>query len=193
MLQEKSYEPLGATSPVTADVRVIAATNRELDRMVENNEFRRDLYYRINVLPLTLPPLRERQGDIALLTERFIRHFNTLFGKSIERIDPEAMGVLCSYSYPGNVRELENAIQHAFVLCQGKTIEKRHLPPALFRKEPPPGDADMRTFSPAQFDKKRIEEALVRNKYNRTLTAGELGMHVATLWRKMKKYNISLR
>jgi PAS domain S-box-containing protein len=190
VLQEKTYEPLGATVPVTADVRIIAATNRDIERMVETGEFRRDLYYRVNVLPLTLPPLRERQGDIPLLIERFIRHFNTIFGKVIERVDSEAMEILCSHGYPGNIRELENALQHAFVLCQGKTIEKKHLPAALVRKPVSAESAATPVTSPAQFDRQRIEAALVRNRYNRTRTARELGMHVTTLWRKMRKYGM---
>jgi PAS domain S-box-containing protein len=190
VLQEKSYEPLGATEPVTTDTRIVAATNRNLEQMVGNGEFRSDLYYRVNVLPITLTPLRERQGGIPLLTDHFMQQYNLLFKKSIERIAPDAMGVLLEYHYPGNIRELENILEHAFVLCQGKTIEKKHLPAALFRQDTARLIDSSDTPSLQQYDKRRIEDALTRNRYNRGKTAKELGIHAATLWRKIKKYDI---
>ena len=133
VLQEKVFEPLGATEPVKSEARIIAATNRDLEQMVESGEFRQDLFYRINVVPITLPPLRERQNDIPLLIDHFIEHFNRIQCRSIERVSSDALGVLLDYQYPGNIRELENIIQHAFVLCQGYVIEKKHLPAYLFR------------------------------------------------------------
>ncbi len=189
VLQEKVFEPLGATEPVKSEARIIAATNRNLEQMVETGEFRQDLFYRINVIPITLPPLRERQNDIPLLIEHFIEHFNRVMGKSIERVSSEALSVLLSHQYPGNIRELENIIQHAFVLCKGRIIEKKYLPAYLFRpsKKICSNNASQ---SLENFDKSRIEEALSRNKYNRVNAAKELGIHVTTLWRKMKKYGI---
>ena len=191
VLQEKVFEPLGATEPVKSEARIIAATNRDLEQMVESGEFRQDLFYRINVVPITLPPLRERQNDIPLLIDHFIEHFNRIQCRSIERVSSDALGVLIDYQYPGNIRELENVIQHAIVLCQGYVIEKKHLPAYLFRPSKKIRASDT-SQSLENFDRRRIEEALSRNKYNRVNTAKELGIHVATLWRKMKKYGINV-
>jgi len=189
VLQEHVYEPLGATETVKSEVRIIAATNRDLGAMVDSGEFRQDLYYRINVMPLTLPPLRERTSDIPLLVEHFIGHYNTVYRKNISNVSIEAMAILLAHRYPGNVRELENILQHAFVLCPGATIEKNHLPVSLFQKR---AAGSERQSSPSweSFEKATIEQALERNKYNRTTTAQDLGIHVATLWRKIKKYEI---
>ncbi|MBN1984526.1 MAG: sigma 54-interacting transcriptional regulator [Chitinivibrionales bacterium] len=191
VLQEKVYEPLGATTPVVSDVRIIAATNRNLEHLVETEQFRQDLYYRINVIPLFLPPLRQRQGDIALLIDHFISHYNKVYRKSIERICAEVMSMLLKYSFPGNIRELENIVQHAFVLCQGHIIEKKHIPDYLTRSSlSSTSGPGARTWE--DFEKTKIEKVLETNKYNRTKAAQELGVHVATLWRKMKKYAIHI-
>lgn len=190
VLQEHVYEPLGATESVKSDVRIIAATNRNLNSMVDSGEFRQDLFYRIHVMPLTLPPLRERADDIQILIEHFISHFNTIQRRSIETIAPDAMSILLSHSYPGNIRELENILQHAFVLCQGSVIERRHLPQYLLN---PSAKAILSSSDEDVFetiDKQRILKALERNRYIRVKAAKELGVHVATLWRKMKKYGI---
>ncbi|MBN1603016.1 MAG: sigma 54-interacting transcriptional regulator [Chitinispirillaceae bacterium] len=190
VLQEKCYEPLGATEPVKSEARIIAATNRNLEAMVQSGEFRQDLYYRINIIPITLPPLRDRQSDVPLLIDNFIEHFNRIQGRSIDHVSADAMSVLLDYNYPGNIRELENILQHAFVLCQAPVIQKKHLPAYLFVK----AKQDVETpgiGSIEDFEKSRIEEALSRNRYSRAATAKELGMHVATLWRKMKRYNIN--
>lgn len=188
VLQEKVYEPLGSNEAVSSDTRIIAATNRDLEQMVETGEFRKDLYYRINVVPLMLPPLRERQNDIVLLVNHFIGHFNKIMGKAITGIAHESLEKLMAYQYPGNIRELENIIQHAFVLCQGSVIENRHLPSYLFK---PSAAKSATNTSISDFDKNRIENALAANHYNKTATAHELGIHVTTLWRKMKKYGLS--
>jgi PAS domain S-box-containing protein len=190
VLQEKVFEPLGAITPVKTEARIIAATNRPLERMVESGEFRQDLYYRINVLPLTLPPLRERQGDISLLIDHFIQHYNTVFGKTIERVNAEAMSLLLEYQYPGNVRELENILQHAFVLCQGTVIGEQHLPAYLFRQRNAVPLTDKTPPSLEDVDRQHIEEALARNRYSRIRAARELNIHVTTLWRKMKRYGL---
>lgn len=191
VLQEKVYEPLGAVQPVQAEARIIAATNRNLEQMIQSGEFRQDLYYRINVVPIILPPLRDRRNDIPLLVDHFLKQFNRIFGKFIERVSSDVLGALMEHKYPGNIRELENILQHAFVLCQGNTIEKKHLPVYLVRPEHNQQNLrDARSIE--EFDKSRIEDALLRNRYNRTETAKELGIHVATLWRKMKKYGIIL-
>ena len=189
-LQERTFEPLGGTKPVRADVRVVAATNKNLDDLVKDNVFRKDLYYRINVIRITIPPLRERQEDIPLLVEHFIARFNRLKGKNIASISPEALGILMGHDFPGNIRELENVIEHAFVLCQDDVILLRHLPPGL---RPPE-----RTFvsagitSIATIETRFIYEALERNRWSRNATARELGIHPTTLWRKIKKLGIEL-
>jgi PAS domain S-box-containing protein len=190
VLQEKCYEPLGATEPVKSEARIIAATNRNLEAMVQSGDFRQDLYYRINIIPITLPPLRDRHSDIPLLVDYFIDHFNRIQGRSIDHVSADAMSVLLDYNYPGNIRELENILQHAFVLCQAPVIQKKHLPAYLFVK------AKQEVETPGiksidDFEKSRIEEALSRNRYSRAATAKELGMHVATLWRKIKKLGIT--
>jgi PAS domain S-box-containing protein len=189
VLQEKVYEPLGATEPVKSDARIIAATNRDLAAMVQAGEFREDLYYRINVVPITLPPLRERSGDIALLVNYFLQHYNRVYGRAIERFAPDALKVLMEHHYPGNIRELENILQHAFVLCQGIVIEKKHLPDYLLHASAP-AHRSAKPASIEMFERQRIQEALERNKYHRAQTARELGMHTATLWRKMQRYGM---
>jgi transcriptional regulator with PAS, ATPase and Fis domain len=190
VLQEHIYEPLGAIEPVKSDVRIIAATNRDLNKMVETGEFRQDLFYRIHVMPLTLPPLRERPDDIVLLVNHLMTHFNTICRRSIESIDPDAMSILLSYRYPGNIRELENILQHAFVLCQKSILEKKHLPEYLLRAPAQSEPLAITDDSLESFEKRKIISTLEHNHYNRVKTASELDMHVATLWRKMKKYKI---
>ncbi len=192
VLQEYIYEPLGSTEPVSSDTRIIAATNRDLNQMVKSGEFRQDLFYRIHIMPVTLPPLRERTDDIPLLIEHYIAHYSAIHNKSIEGVDSEALSLLLDHRFPGNIRELQNILQHALVLCQGSMIEKKHLPnyltqPELSLSAEPSTDE---TFE--EVEKRRIIRALEKNRFNRTTTARELTMHVATLWRKMKKYGIDL-
>jgi transcriptional regulator with PAS, ATPase and Fis domain len=158
--------------------------------MVETGEFRQDLFYRIHVMPLTLPPLRERPDDIVLLVNHLMTHFNTICRRSIESIDPDAMSILLSYRYPGNIRELENILQHAFVLCQKSILEKKHLPEYLLRAPAQSEPLAITDDSLESFEKRKIISTLEHNHYNRVKTASELDMHVATLWRKMKKYKI---
>ncbi len=190
VLQEKVYEPLGSVEPVKSEARIVAATNHDLGKMVESGEFRQDLYYRINVIPLTLPPLRERNGDVPLLLDHFVQHYSKVYGKTIEHIAPDAMQNLLEYRYPGNIREMENILQHAFVLCGSGSIQKKHLPAYLRQPVIEQQENGMSESSWEGYDRSRIEESLARNRYNRTRTAKELGMHVVTLWRKMKKYDL---
>jgi transcriptional regulator with PAS, ATPase and Fis domain len=187
VLQEHTYEPLGGTESVTADVRVVAAVNRNLQKLVKNGKFREDLYYRINVLQIELPPLRERTEDIQLLIEHFIDRLNKTRDKFIEGISPEVLSILMTYDYPGNVRELENIIEHAFVLCQASTIGVECLPPQLSPKEK---GAEVPARSVREFEKYFLIETLKKNKWSRVKTAAELGINKSTLWRKMKKLGI---
>lgn len=190
VLQEKVYEPLGGIEPVPTEARIIAASNRDLDAMVAEGTFRQDLYYRINVIPIHLPALRERRGDIPLLVDHFIGRFNVLFKRHIESITPDALQLLDRHPFPGNIRELENILQHAFVLSRGSIIDTYHLPVYLRESKTDEHIPARHPDSVAQFEKKRIMDALERNRYNRARTARELDMHVTTLWRKMRRYGI---
>ena len=127
VLQEKEYEPLGATSTLKTDARIIASTNRTLSELVARGSFREDLFYRLNVIKIELPPLASRREDIPLLIQNFIRKFNALKGKEIKGISDQALNILMQYNFPGNIRELENVIEYAFVLCRGDMIKTRHL------------------------------------------------------------------
>jgi len=187
VLQDGTFEPLGGTKTEHADVRVIAATNRDLAQMVEKGDFRNDLFYRINVITLTLPPLRERREDIPLLVDHFIDRFNRLKQKEIEGLSPRALEILMAHSYPGNVRELENIIEHAFVMCRGGTINRRHLPAHLRERPTPQSDAPA---SLEDVETRFLVAELERHAWNRAATARDLGIHKTTLWRKMKRLGI---
>ncbi|MFC1737142.1 sigma-54 interaction domain-containing protein [Candidatus Hydrogenedentota bacterium] len=190
VLQEGTYEPLGADNPVRADVRVVAATHKDLAKEVEEGSFRRDLYYRVNVVRITLPPLRERVEDIPLLVDHFIGRFNRLRGKNISGISPEALRILMDHSFPGNVRELENIIEHSFVLCTGEAILPHHLPEGL---RPQVGEllpSNGSTLKDMEADV--ILKALERNGWNRAQTARQLGIHKTTLYRRIKEIGVEL-
>ncbi|MHB9029689.1 MAG: AAA-type ATPase lid domain-containing protein, partial [Candidatus Latescibacterota bacterium] len=189
-LQEKEYEPLGSGKTRKVDVRVIAATNRGLEHLVEEGRFRSDLYYRINVVRVVLPPLRNRQEDIPLLADHFVRHFNHLHKRGIEGISDAAMAALLHHDYPGNIRELENAVEHAFVLCRAGLIRPEHLPAQFQKGEPalPRGG----TMTLREIKILSITEALRRNHYNCLATARDLGIHKTTLYRKIRAYGISM-
>jgi PAS domain S-box-containing protein len=138
VLQERQFTPLGAVAPVPMDVRILAATNRDLTSEVSHGRFRQDLFFRLNVVRVNLPPLRARNDDIPLLVEHFINKFNALQGRRIQGISERAMAILMRYQYPGNVRELENAIEHGFVICGSSTIEVEDLPPYIRGEKLPP-------------------------------------------------------
>ncbi len=192
VLQERVYEPLGSVEPVQADVRIIAATNRDLEQRVQDGAFRRDLYYRVNVMQLKLPALRERQGDLPLLVEHFVSKFNAMQAKHITGVSQRAMLVLMQHNYPGNVRELENAIEHAFVLCAGGVIEVYHLPPELHDGASTEASEEMGDVTLRDMEVLHITETLRRYGGNRDAAAEALGIHRATLFRKIKSLNIQL-
>ena len=200
VLEEREFQPLGGIASVPTDVRVIAATNRDLSQMVGDGMFRRDLFYRINIIHLHLPPLRERREDIPLLIERVIPRMNRLKGKAVSGIDNEALALLMSHDYPGNIRELENIIEHAFVLCGDGTIGVRHLPAGIVtvanarRGERPAVTGEVPSLEKAirSTEAGIILEALQRNDYNRRATAEELGMHKTTLYRRLRILGIEL-
>ena len=190
VLQERTYEPLGAVSSVNANVRVITAANKKLSELVEQGRFREDLYYRINVMRLELPPLRERKDDIPLLVNHFINRFRRLRKKNINCVTDEVLASLLAYDYPGNVRELENIIEHCFVLCQGEVIEKKHLPASVCPSSSVDKIKTSEITTLKQMEQLLIIEALRRNKGNQTATAKELGINKSTLFRKLKAYDI---
>ncbi len=192
VLQDRIYQPLGGTKPVKADVRVIAASNKDLDELVKNGAFRQDLFYRINVLKLDLPPLRDRKEDIPMLVKYFISKLNRLQGRSITGISREVLAFLLTYDYPGNIRELENIIEHSFVLCSEGQIDTHCLPDTIKGRvslTPRKATIDVALNSA---ESQVIVDALERNKYNRLTTARELGIHKSTLFRKIKKLGIRL-
>jgi PAS domain S-box-containing protein len=192
VLQDKTFEPLGGTKSVSVDVRVITATNRDLAAHVKKGAFREDLYYRINVIRIDLPPLRKRKEDIPLLVEHFVTRLNRLQDKSIPGVSQEVLAFLMAHNYPGNIRELENILEHAFVLCAKGQIESHHLPADFIARVPQlksPGDIKSAARA---MEAQTILEALKRNQNNRLATAQELGIHKSTLFRKMKSLGIPL-
>ena len=192
VLQEKTYEPLGAVESVPADVRIIAATNRRLQDLVREGKFREDLYYRINVIRMELPPLRDRLEDIPLLADHFIRHFNILQQKEISGLSGEALACLVSYGYPGNVRELENIIEHAFILCKSGLIEPHHLPENLCLPRSVGSTGRTEALSIKDLEAVFITNMLRQHHWNRLRTAKALGIHKSTLFRKIKALRIQI-
>ena len=190
VLQERVIEPLGSVEPVPIDVRVIAATNRDLNEMAKIGLFREDLYYRICVVHMQLPELKQRREDIPLLIEHIIYKFNRLQNKDIVGVSDEVMAVLINYDYPGNIRELENIIEHAFVLCRGGIIQLQHLPVEL-RSLPESAVNGIFSLSIDSMEKHLIIEALQRHQGHRKLAAQDLNIDVSTLYRKMKTLNIN--
>jgi PAS domain S-box-containing protein len=191
VLQEREFEPLGATAPVKADIRLIASTKENLAKLVKRKVFRDDLFYRLNVVKIYLPPLVKRRIDIPLLVNYFIERFNKRMGKSITGVSAEVLGILMHYDYPGNVRELENIIEHCCVMCQDSNIELKHLPPELSQNmEKVIIDRTDEQLSMQAFEKQLIKGTLEKHNWNKLLTAKELGLHRSTLWRKMKKYGL---
>jgi len=194
VIQEREFERVGESTPRSADVRIITATNRNLKQLMERGAFREDLYYRLRVVPIHLPPLRERREDIPLLVSAFIERFHRNMGKPITK--------LMDYHWPGNVRELENAIEHAFVRCSGHEIREEHLPvevrmgpaaaAAAQTPVPPEHAAPARTLRPAGQDKRAIiQAALDASNGSKSQAAKRLGIGRTTLWRKMKELDIT--
>jgi transcriptional regulator with PAS, ATPase and Fis domain len=192
VLQDRTYEPLGTIRSETADARIVVATNRDLVEQVRRGVFREDLYYRVNVVRVELPPLRRRKEDIPLLVEQFINRFDRLQGRFIQGIATEALSLLMAHDWPGNVRELENVIERAFILCREELIGIEHLPESLtVHHGPKVSGTDIRTAREL-LEGQTILKALQKNAYNRLAAARELGIHKSTLFRKMKRLRLSL-
>jgi PAS domain S-box-containing protein len=195
VLQERTYEPLGATRSERTDARIMVATNKDLAERMRQGVFREDLYYRVNVVRVELPPLRRRKEDIPLLVEQFVARFNRLQQKSVQGIAAEALSLLMAHDWPGNIRELENAIERAFILCNEGLIGIGHLPEELTARvgfgTVMGADPDVRSAHNI-LDAQAIRAALERNASNRLAAAKELGIHKTTLFRRIKKLGISL-
>jgi PAS domain S-box-containing protein len=195
VLEDKEFYPLGSQRLHRVDVRIIAATNQGLKNLVQRKLFREDLYYRLNVMRLDLPPLRGRRGDIPLLIRRFLNQHNLTRGTAITSVAEDALELLLNYEYPGNIRELENIIEHACILCQGEAIEPRHLPVYMQTRTCLPEDAPSLSStvleSQQEWERHRLLRALQKHRWNRQEAAKALGMDRTTLWRKLKKYDLA--
>ena len=192
VLQDGEYEPLGATQALKANVRIIAATNHDLDKLLSEGRFREDLYYRLNIIKINLPLLSQRKEDIPLLVEHFIHKFNMKKGKAIAGTSRQVMQFFMNYDFPGNIRELENMIEHAFVLCRGSIIAFDHLPQGIKNNVPIKKTIQYQGTLPLKSaEAEIILNVLTKHKGNRAKTAYELGIDKSTLWRKMKKLNIT--
>jgi len=194
VLQEREFEPLGATEPVKTDVRIIAATNKNLFKLVQVGKFRDDLFYRIHVVKIELPPLSERKEDIPLLVSAFIQKFNARMGKQVIGVSDKALKLLLNYDYPGNIRELENIIERAFILCRDDLIRVECLPKEIGETRSGSGESKVPRKGKsllAEAEAEMIENTLKKNEGNRVKSAEELGMSRVTLWRKIKKFNLA--
>ncbi len=189
VVENRQYEPLGATESVHTNARIITATHRDLEKLIQEGKFREDLFFRINVVKLSLPSLAERKEDIPLLVNHFIDRFNHLNSKNVLGISQEAMAALMLHNWPGNVRELENSIEHAFVLCRKDLIRREHLPDRIL-----PEDSTSPVLSSGltlkEIEKRAIQNALQKNNWKRVATARELGIDKNTLRRKIQRLGI---
>ncbi|SHO44682.1 sigma 54-interacting transcriptional regulator [Desulfopila aestuarii] len=190
VLQHKVYEPLGSNTPLTANVRILAATNRELSQLVQEGQFRDDLFYRLNVVNILLPPLRERIEDIPLLITHFVEKFRAEKQKDIVGVSDEVMNILMHHNYPGNIRELENIIEYGFILCPGGYIQLAHLPESVAERQLPTGQTvtGVEGMPLAELEKQAILISLERNDWKRMKTCRELGISKDTLRRKLHSY-----
>lgn len=201
VLQQQEFERVGGVTPVRVDARIIASTNRDLTRAVREGKFREDLFFRINVIPIHIAPLRERREDVSLLVDHFLERFQTRYHKKIEKISEEAMDLIVNYSWPGNVRELENALQRAVVLSRDSVIREWNLPPEIQGKEKKtlPGLLHLDDGRPLgqkmeglmrEVEKRVILEALDQAEGKREKAARLLNLSLKTLYNKMKKHDL---
>ena len=195
VLQEREFERVGGAAAVKVDIRVIAATNRDLEEMISAGTFRKDLYYRLNIVPLFLNPLRERKDDLMALAKTFLDKFSREFGRELN-LSPQVVRILGQYDWPGNVRELQNVIEHASIVCSGLTIEVRHLPAYLIPSSDSQFDLDLkdRTLElkeiVARVEKELIISALAENNNNRTKAMNTLGISRRAFYDKLRRYGI---
>ncbi len=197
VLEEKEIERVGENRPISVNVRIISATNRSLEKLIAEGVFREDLFFRINVFPLDIPPLRRRKEDIPLIVQHFIRGNNIKMEKNLAGLAPDAMKRLIQYNWPGNVRELRNALEYAFVLCASGKIAIEHLPPKIMEENqyaPPPEPAAKKkpTASPSSPQQEELLAVLRQTRGNQSAAARKLGVSRVTIWKRMKKYGIDL-
>jgi len=194
VLEEQRFEPIGSRKPVTVDVRVVAATNKKLDDEIARGAFREDLFYRLNVVPLVIAPLRDRTEDIPIFARHFLEEFCAAYGRKPRELAPGAIDVMLQYPWPGNVRELRNVIERLVIMCPDERIEAHHLPPELFRghrmKDGAPASSTLAEARHA-YEREMILRKLEENHWNMTRTAASLGLERSHLYRKMKSLGIS--
>ena len=196
VLETKHFERVGDHTPIRTDVRVITATNRDLSEQVSNETFRKDLYFRISVLPIHLPPLRERREDIPLFVDTFIKQLAAKSEKKINALSPDVMALFMEHSWPGNVRELKSALEYAFVIAESGLIRRQHLPESLLHterimeNEPPPSTSGKENMSDEEAE---LIEALRKSKGNKTRAAELLGVHRMTVFNRIRKYGLHVK
>jgi transcriptional regulator with PAS, ATPase and Fis domain len=189
VLQEREFERVGDSTPIKVDVRVVAATNQNLKEKIRRGEFREDLYYRLKVVEISMPPLRERREDIPLLVEHFLEKFNKKLSRDIVSVSSDVQKIFMEYPWPGNIRELEHTMEHAFILCRQKTITVNHLP-SVFKEF-----IGFKTFTleDVKVDEPHaIVQALNKTAWNKAGAARLLGISRRTIYRKMKEYKIGV-
>jgi transcriptional regulator with PAS, ATPase and Fis domain len=191
VLQSREFEPLGSTRALKVDVRIIAATNRNLETMVQQGTFRDDLYYRLHVFPITLPPLRERQEDLPLLADYFLKRFGEKYHSPAKTLSPEALQAMRRYSWPGNIRELENTLERGIILCQGAALSPAELPPQLQRLAGEPEQGAFETEpAPPEWEKEFIFHTLEKHAWNRQDAAAALQISLEELEFKIRAYGL---
>lgn len=194
VLEEKTIERVGSSTSIPTDVRIISATNRDLTKLVEQGKFREDFYFRINVIPIFLPPLRERVDDIPLLAESFFRKMRLKNGKDIDGISNEAMELLTTHEWPGNVRELKSAFEYAFVTCHDAMIRPQHFPTTIYKGKKQSVISNKRsTYNLKEIEKQELIEALEKAEGNQSKAADILGVSRVTVWNRMKRFGIHSR
>jgi two-component system, NtrC family, nitrogen regulation response regulator NtrX len=193
VLEEQRFEPVGSNHTVSADVRVIAATNKNLEQEIARGAFRQDLFYRLNVIPFYVPPLRDRKEDIAILARHFLNEFSSAYGKRTRELSDTAMDILLRYPWPGNVRELRNLVERLVIVCPHARIEPHHLPPELFRgvAESPLQPYSTLHEARSAYEREFILRKLQEHRWNMTQTASALGLERSHLYRKMKSLGIT--
>ena len=190
MLETRTFEPVGSNRPVTSDFRLISATNLNIPELIEQGTFREELYYRLNVIRVSLPPLRERQADVSLLVERFIREVSARYGRPVQGIEPDALAVLKRYPWPGNIRELLNVVQHMVVLADGETLRLRDVPRELRGETAVASGAGLAGRTMDEIERDAIQQTLDMTGGNRKEAAKLLGIGERTLYRKIEKYDL---
>ncbi|OGQ87558.1 MAG: hypothetical protein A2512_11585 [Deltaproteobacteria bacterium RIFOXYD12_FULL_56_24] len=190
VIQERTLLRVGGVAPVSINVRLIAATNRDIEKMIAAGEFRQDLFYRLKVVMINIPPLRKRQEDIPLLVEHFVTLIATQFGKPVPKIGADFLGVLSTYTFPGNVRELQNIVERAVALSREPVLTARDLPPDIFFAENQPAIPEKNAQHLKALEQEHITEVYRRTGFNQTETAHLLGISRTTLWRRLKELNL---